>query len=140
MSVTVPTVECDPPPRRFWSTITARLRFSIASASGGGYFGRKPRMKRLKFSYSCRCASVAIVSKTMDDFPEPETPVKMVICRFGMRSVTSFRLFSRAPRISMDAVMGGRSFYAYHPGHLHFPSGRHPGQSWPDPDRLSRLD
>jgi hypothetical protein len=50
------------------------LRFSMASASGGGYFGRKLRTNRLKFSYSCRCASVAMVSKTIDDLPEPETP------------------------------------------------------------------
>jgi hypothetical protein len=34
MSVIVPTVECDPPPRRFWSTTIATFRFSIASASG----------------------------------------------------------------------------------------------------------
>jgi hypothetical protein len=50
MSVIVPTVECEPPPSRFWSTITAMLRFSMASASGGGYFGRKLRTNRLKFS------------------------------------------------------------------------------------------
>ena len=50
MSVIVPTVECEPPPSRFWSTITAMLRFSIASASGCGYRGRKPRMNSEKFS------------------------------------------------------------------------------------------
>ncbi len=50
MSVIVPTVECDPPPSRFWSTMTAMLRFSIASASGCGYRGRKLRMNMLKFS------------------------------------------------------------------------------------------
>ena len=61
-------------------------------------------MKRLKFSYSWRCASVAIVSNTIEDFPEPETPVKMVILRFGMRRETSLRLFSRAPRISMHSL------------------------------------
>lgn len=33
--------------------------------------------------------------------PEPEAPVKMVILRLGMRKLTFFRLFSRAPRISM---------------------------------------
>jgi hypothetical protein len=58
-------------------------------------------MNRLKFSLSWRWASEAIVSKTMDDLPEPETPVKMVIFRLGMRSEMFFRLFSRAPRISM---------------------------------------
>src|SRR5579884_2183460 len=36
ISVTVPTVECEPPPNLFWSTITAMLMFSIASASGCG--------------------------------------------------------------------------------------------------------
>src|SRR5512134_3483201 len=77
------------------------LRFSSASASGCEYFGRKFRTNMLKFSLSRRCDSVAIVSNTMDDFPEPETPVKMVILRFGMRSETFFKLFSLAPRISM---------------------------------------
>ena len=50
MSVIVPTVEWEPPPSRFWSTTTAMLRFSMASASGGGYRGRKLRTNRLKFS------------------------------------------------------------------------------------------
>src|SRR5271157_2131348 len=58
-------------------------------------------MNMLKFSFIWRCASVAIVSNTIDDLPEPETPVKMVILRLGMRSETFLRLFSRAPRISM---------------------------------------
>src|SRR5215213_8712574 len=61
-------------------------------------------MKKLKFSNSCRCASVAIVSNTTDDFPEPETPVKIVISRLGIRRSTSLRLFSRAPRIWMYSV------------------------------------
>src|SRR5687768_16624753 len=77
------------------------LRFSMASASGWEYFGRKFRTNMLKFSLSSRCDSVAIVSNTMDDLPEPDTPVKMVILRLGMRSETFLRLFSRAPRISM---------------------------------------
>src|SRR5438105_167186 len=63
--------------------------------------GRKLRTKVLKVSLSWRRASAAMVSKTMEDLPEPETPVKMVSWRLGMRSETSFRLFSRAPRISM---------------------------------------
>jgi hypothetical protein len=49
-------------------------------------------------------ANVAMVSNTIDDFPEPETPVKIVIRRFGIRSEMSLRLFSRAPRISMYSV------------------------------------
>jgi len=32
-----------------------------------------------------------MVSKTIDDFPEPETPVKMVNFRFGMRTETFWR-------------------------------------------------
>src|SRR5512145_640507 len=77
------------------------LKFSMASASGWEYFGKKLRTNMLKFSLSRRCASVAMVSKTMDDFPEPDTPVKMVILRLGILSETFFRLFSRAPRSSM---------------------------------------
>ena len=48
-----------------------------------------------------RCDSAAIVPNTSDDLPEPETPVKTVIARFGMSIETSRRLFSRAPRTSM---------------------------------------
>src|SRR5687768_2768252 len=70
-------------------------------------------MNRLKFSYNCRCASVAMVSKTIDDLPEPDTPVKIVIFRLGIRSDTSFRLFSRAPRISMNSFMRASTVSAY---------------------------
>src|SRR5687767_10109500 len=77
------------------------LRFSMASASGWEYFGRKFRTNMLKFSLSRRCDSVAIVSNTMDDLPDPDTPVKIVILRLGMLKLIFFRLFSRAPRISM---------------------------------------
>src|SRR5689334_8134424 len=77
------------------------LKFSSASASGCEYFGKKFRTNMLKFSFSRRCDSVAIVSNTMDDFPEPDTPVKIVILRLGIRSETFFKLFSRAPRISI---------------------------------------
>src|ERR1044072_9499116 len=44
-----------------------------------------------------------MVSNTMDDFPEPDTPVKMVIFRFGICRETFLRLFSRAPLISMNS-------------------------------------
>ncbi|UUZ84659.1 hypothetical protein LJK88_14000 [Paenibacillus sp. P26] len=46
-------------------------------------------------------ASAPIVSKTIDDLPEPDTPVKTVSFRFGTRSVISFKLFSRAPLMTM---------------------------------------
>src|SRR5947209_16616478 len=63
--------------------------------------GRKLRTNILKFSLSNRCASLAMVSNTTDDFPEPDTPVKMMILRLCSLSETSLRLFSRAPRISI---------------------------------------
>jgi len=63
------------------------------------------RAKAVKVSLSCRCASAAIVSNTIDDFPEPETPVNTVILRLGMVSETFLRLFSRAPVILMNSVM-----------------------------------
>jgi hypothetical protein len=89
-----PTVECEPPPSRFWST-------TMASASGWDSAAGSYRINRLKFSFSSRKASLAMVSNTIDDFPEPETPVKIVILRLGMRKETFFKLFSRAPRTSM---------------------------------------
>ena len=46
--------------------------------------------------------SAAIVPKTSDDLPEPDTPVKTVIRRLGMSSETSLRLFSRAPRMMIE--------------------------------------
>ncbi|GIN13890.1 hypothetical protein J26TS2_37570 [Shouchella clausii] len=55
----------------------------------------------LKFSFSKRVDSAAMVSKTIDDLPEPETPVKIVIFRLGMRKCTFLRLFSLAPEMTM---------------------------------------
>ena len=105
MSVTVPRVERAPPPRRFWSTTIAVDRPSIRSASGWPSFGRKPRTNAENVSLSCRCASAAIVSNTSDDLPDPETPTNAVIRRFGIRTVTSRRLFSRAPVTLMNSGM-----------------------------------
>ena len=44
-----------------------------------------------------RCDSAAMVAKTSEDLPEPETPVKTVSRRLGISTLTSLRLFSRAP-------------------------------------------
>src|SRR5205814_2344876 len=44
-----------------------------------------------------RCDSAAMVPKTSELLPEPETPVNTVSRRFGSSMLTSFRLFSRAP-------------------------------------------
>ncbi|ARX87778.1 hypothetical protein SMD44_07260 [Streptomyces alboflavus] len=95
MSVIVPTVEREWPPIGFWSTTIAGARSSMASACGRSYFGSRLRMNHGYVSLSWRCDSTAIVSKTTDDFPDPDTPVKTVRRPFGMRRSTSFRLFSR---------------------------------------------
>src|SRR6185436_2618551 len=44
-----------------------------------------------------RCDSAAIVSKTSELLPDPETPVNTVSRRFGISTLTSLRLFTRAP-------------------------------------------
>src|SRR6476661_8309547 len=38
-----------------------------------------------------------MVPNTSDDLPDPETPVNTVSRRLGISTLTSFRLFSRAP-------------------------------------------
>ena len=44
-----------------------------------------------------RCDSAAIVLNTKELLPEPEMPVNTVSRRFGIPTLTSLRLFSRAP-------------------------------------------
>src|SRR5215203_6192940 len=44
-----------------------------------------------------RCDSAAIVPNTSELLPEPETPVNTVSRRFGSSTLTSLRLFPRAP-------------------------------------------
>ncbi|GAA1360467.1 hypothetical protein GCM10009596_17280 [Arthrobacter rhombi] len=48
-----------------------------------------------------RCDSAAMVPKTKELLPEPETPVNTVIRRLGTSTETSRKLFSRAPRTRM---------------------------------------
>lgn len=48
-----------------------------------------------------RFDSAAMVPKTSEDLPEPETPVKTVRRRLGMSTETDARLFSRAPLTSI---------------------------------------
>jgi hypothetical protein len=50
----------------------------------------------LTISFSRRCDSAAIVSNTLDDLPKPDTPVKMVILRLGMRNETFFKKTSQS--------------------------------------------
>jgi hypothetical protein len=44
-----------------------------------------------------RWDSAAMVPNTSELLPDPETPVKTVILRLGSSTLTSLRLFSRAP-------------------------------------------
>jgi hypothetical protein len=44
-----------------------------------------------------RCDSAAIVPNTSELLPEPDTPVNTVSRRFGISTLTSLRLFTRAP-------------------------------------------
>src|SRR4051812_47398444 len=44
-----------------------------------------------------RCDSAAIVPNTSELLPEPETPVNTVSRRLGISTLTSLRLFTRAP-------------------------------------------
>ena len=44
-----------------------------------------------------RCDSAAMVAKTSELLPEPDTPVNTVSRRLGISTLTSLRLFSRAP-------------------------------------------
>jgi hypothetical protein len=61
-----------------------------------------------------RCDSAAMVSKTSELLPEPDTPVKTVRRRFGSSRLTSFRLLARAPVtrirswLSAAGRLGGR--------------------------------
>lgn len=97
----VPTVERELAPIRSWSTTIAALRLRRLSVSGLPWLGMNDWMKAVYVSLISRCDSAAMVPKTREDLPEPETPVKTVSRRLGMSSETSTRLFSRAPRTSI---------------------------------------
>ena len=96
-SVAVPTVERGFEPIRSWSTMIAVVRPSNRSTSGRSSVGMKPCTNALYVSLINRCDSAAIVSNTSELLPEPETPVNTVSRRFGISTLTSLRLFSRAP-------------------------------------------
>ena len=58
----------------------------------------KPWTNALYVSLISRCDSAAIVPNTSELLPEPDTPVNTVSRRFGISTLMSLRLFSRAPR------------------------------------------
>jgi hypothetical protein len=70
---------------------------SSTSTSGRASDGIIPWRNALYVSLIIRCDSAAMVPNTSDDLPEPETPVNTVNRRFGISTLTSFRLFTRAP-------------------------------------------
>src|SRR5580700_3795008 len=96
-SVAVPTVERGSAPMRCWSTVIAVVNPSRTSTSGRASVGMKPCTKVLYVSLISRCDSAAIVPNTSELLPEPETPVNTVSRRFGISTLTSLRLFTRAP-------------------------------------------
>ena len=96
-SVAVPTVERTSPPIRCWSTMIAVVSPSSTSTSGRASVGMKPCTNALYVSLISRCDSAAMVSNTRELLPEPETPVNTVSRRLGSSTLTSLRLFSRAP-------------------------------------------
>ncbi len=96
-SVAVPTVERTLAPMRSWSTMIAVVRPSSTSTSGRDSVGMKLCTKVLYVSLIIRCDSAAIVSNTSELLPEPETPVNTVSRRFGISTLMSLRLFTRAP-------------------------------------------
>src|SRR3954447_16566530 len=96
-SVAVPTVERGLAPMRSWSTTMAVVNPSSTSTSGRVSVGMKPWTKELYVSLISRCDSAAIVPKTSELLPDPETPVNAVSRRFGISTSMSLRLFTRAP-------------------------------------------
>src|SRR6476660_3737573 len=70
---------------------------SSTSTSGRAIDGMKPCTNALYVSLISRCDSAAMVPNTSDDLPDPETPVNTVSRRLGIATLTSFRLFTRAP-------------------------------------------
>src|SRR5580700_8965445 len=96
-SVAVPTVERALAPIRPWSTMIAVVRPSSTSTSGRASVGMKPWTNVLYVSLMSRCDSAAMVPNTSELLPEPETPVNTVSRRFGISTLTSLRLFTRAP-------------------------------------------
>src|ERR1700687_4221620 len=104
-SVAVPTVERALAPMRSWSTMIAVVRPSSTSTSGRDSVGMKPCTNVLYVSLISRCDSAAIVPKPRELLPEPETPVNTVSRRFGSSTLTSLRLFTRAPCTRIRSCM-----------------------------------
>lgn len=79
----------------------------------------KPCTKDEYVSLISRCDSPAMVSKTSEDFPDPETPAT-VKRRFGMLTETLRRLFSLAPVTTMASWASWASWATCAPGVVGF--------------------
>ena len=137
-SVAVPTVERTLAPIRSWSTRIAVVRPSSTSTSGRPSVGMKPCTNELYVSLMRRCDSAAIVPNTSELLPDPDTPVNAVSRRFGISTLTSLRLLTRAApprgsgRVRRRRVAGWRERVSTDP----------PSSPWPSallsPDRRRR--
>ncbi len=109
-SVAVPTVERTLAPIRSWSRMMAVVRPSRESTSGRASVGMNPCTKALYVSLRRRCDSAAMVSKTSELLPDPDTPVNTDSLRLGMSRLMFLRLFSRAPRTRIAPQSDTSSF------------------------------
>lgn len=97
-SVTVPTVERALPPILRWSMTTTGVRPPMCSTGGRVHFASRFLANGGKVSLSWCPASAAIVSKTSEDLPDPDTPTKTTSRLRGMSRSMPARLFVRARR------------------------------------------
>ena len=84
--------------------MTEGFRLSIIETFGFSYLGSLPLAHELYVSFICLWLSAAMVSKTILDFPEPETPVKTTILFLGISREIFFRLFCFKPLIIIGLI------------------------------------
>ena len=88
----------------FWSIEIAGDSPSIESTSGLSICPRNWRAYADSDSTYRRCPSAYSVSKARLDFPDPDRPVMTTSRSRGSETVTSFKLCSRAPRITISSL------------------------------------
>ena len=99
--MTVPTVDRGLRVVVFWSIEIAGDSPSIESTSGLSICPRNWRAYADSDSTYRRWPSAYSVSNARLDFPEPDSPVMTTSLSRGIATVTSLRLCSRAPRITI---------------------------------------
>lgn len=103
-STAVATVDRALPENRRWSMTVAKVNPSMRSMSAGGCCGSRLRTKDGYPAAAARSASAAMVSKTNEDFPDPETPVTTVNRCFGILTSMFARLLVWAPVTVMSWI------------------------------------